>query len=40
MMLAAGPVRLKYDDGDVVVVEEMFGSAAGNELMVRDGPGC
>ncbi|MFJ6569167.1 hypothetical protein ACIQNU_17245 [Streptomyces sp. NPDC091292] len=28
--------RLKYD-GEVVVVEEMFGSAAGNELLVRDG---
>lgn len=30
--------RLKYD-GEVVVVEEMFGSAAGNEVLVRDGPG-
>ncbi|WP_416976964.1 TnsA-like heteromeric transposase endonuclease subunit [Streptomyces sp. T028] len=30
--------RLKYD-GEVVVVEEMFGSAAGNELLVRDGAG-
>lgn len=30
--------RLKYD-GEVVVVEEMFGAAAGNEILVRDGPG-
>ncbi|GAX58438.1 integrase/transposase [Streptomyces olivochromogenes] len=30
--------RLKYD-GEVVVVEEMFGSAAGNELLVCDGAG-
>ncbi|MFJ8150570.1 TnsA-like heteromeric transposase endonuclease subunit [Streptomyces sp. NPDC096048] len=30
--------RLKYD-GEVVVVEEMFGSVAGNEVLVRDGPG-
>jgi hypothetical protein len=30
--------RLKYD-GEVVVVEEMFGSAADNEVLVRDGPG-
>ncbi|MFF7648793.1 TnsA-like heteromeric transposase endonuclease subunit [Streptomyces sp. NPDC007983] len=30
--------RLRYD-GEVVVVEEMFGSAAGNELLVRDGQG-
>ncbi|MFB6984511.1 TnsA-like heteromeric transposase endonuclease subunit [Streptomyces sp. NPDC056304] len=30
--------RLRYD-GEVVVVEEMFGSAAGNEVLVRDGPG-
>ncbi|WP_240467660.1 TnsA-like heteromeric transposase endonuclease subunit [Streptomyces albus] len=30
--------RLKYD-GEVVVVEEMFGSATGNEVLVRDGPG-
>jgi hypothetical protein len=30
--------RLKYD-GEVVTVEEMFGSAAGNEVLVRDGPG-
>ncbi|MFG2732217.1 hypothetical protein [Streptomyces canus] len=30
--------RLTYD-GEVVVVEEMFGSAAGNEVLVRDGPG-
>lgn len=29
--------RLKYD-GEVVVVEEMFGSAAGSEVLVRDGP--
>jgi hypothetical protein len=28
--------RMKYD-GEVVVVEEIFGSAAGNELLVRDG---
>ncbi|WAX78338.1 TnsA-like heteromeric transposase endonuclease subunit [Streptomyces sp. KMM 9044] len=30
--------RLKYD-GEVVVVEQMFGSAAGNEVLVRDGQG-
>ncbi|MEH0517304.1 TnsA-like heteromeric transposase endonuclease subunit [Streptomyces sp. B21-079] len=30
--------HLRYD-GEVVVVEEMFGSAAGNEILVRDGPG-
>ncbi|WP_434481460.1 TnsA-like heteromeric transposase endonuclease subunit [Streptomyces sp. NBC_01281] len=30
--------RLKYD-GEVVVVEEMFESTAGNEVLVRDGPG-
>ncbi|MCZ4095253.1 TnsA-like heteromeric transposase endonuclease subunit [Streptomyces sp. H39-C1] len=31
--------RLKYD-GEVVTVEEMFGSAAGNEVLVRDGRSC
>ena len=30
--------RLKYD-GEVVVVEEMFGAATGNEVLVRDGVG-
>ncbi|MGW7572650.1 hypothetical protein [Streptomyces sp. NPDC054765] len=30
--------RLKCD-GEVVTVEELFGSAAGNEVLVREGPG-
>ncbi|WP_151478224.1 TnsA-like heteromeric transposase endonuclease subunit [Streptomyces albicerus] len=30
--------RLRYD-GEVVVVEEMFGAPTGSEVLVRDGPG-